>query len=219
MNTTDNINYQSRKDPAQLEREIDQQRVHVESLIQALESKLSPGELFDRVLGVSKDGGRQFASNLSHTVRANPLPALMTAAGMLWLYAQKDRPVDGIYVEYQDDDDTSLKDRAGERLGSAKNRAGGAAHKVSDATRRGAHRVSSGFSQMLDENPIALGAMGIAAGALIGALLPSTRVEDEHLGQIRDRVVDKTREKAREATQPPHASNGQGNDASPRLNA
>ena len=93
MATTDRIRMESHRDPDQIEREIDAKRQHVAALVNALEGRLSPAELFSRTLGAGKDGSKDFATNLSHAVRANPVPAMLTAGGMLWLYAQRDRPI------------------------------------------------------------------------------------------------------------------------------
>lgn len=152
MTTTERIRIESRRDPATLEYEADAQRQKVEMLIGALEGKLSPGELVNRAFGASKDGGKEFATNLSHTVRANPLPTLLTAGGMLWLYAQRDRPIERDTYDMASDGD-SMGDNA------------------KDFTRRKAHDARLGFEHMLEDNPVALGALGVAAGALLGASL------------------------------------------------
>lgn len=183
MTTTDRIRTESRRDPDTLEREVDAQRRQVEALIGALEDKLSPGELVNRALGASKDGGKEFATNLSHTVRANPLPSLLTAGGMLWLYAQRDRP---IHRDQHEGSDLDGGDgRFAGTLDSARDKAGNAR----DFTRRKAHDARVGFEHMLEDNPVALGALGVAAGALLGAALPSTESEDRWMGEMRDRVA------------------------------
>ena len=41
-----------------------------------------------------------------------------------------------------------------------------------------------------------LGAVALAAGALIGTLMPGTDVEDSYMGETRDTVVDSAREMA-----------------------
>lgn len=191
--TTDRIQAESRKDPAELEREIDQQRIRVERLVEALESRLSPSDLVDRVVGLGKDGGRQFATNLSHTVRANPVPTLLTAAGMLWLYAQKDRPADA-----EESDDHSLRDSISDKWDATKERAGSA----KDFTSRKVHGAGDSFQHMLEENPLALGAMGVAVGALLGGLLPSTEAEDRWMGDLRERAGQGVRQEARAITEP-----------------
>ena len=45
-------------------------------------------------------------------------------------------------------------------------------------------------SQMLRDQPLVAGALGIAIGAVLGALLPLSRRENELMGETRDEVVD-----------------------------
>ncbi|HEX6385909.1 MAG TPA: DUF3618 domain-containing protein [Anaerolineae bacterium] len=52
-------------------------------------------------------------------------------------------------------------------------------------------RARHGFQQMLEENPLAVGAAAVAIGAAIGMAIPSTRQEDELMGETRDRLVDR----------------------------
>lgn len=217
MKTQDDIRIQSQKDPAQLEREIDMQRDHISELVDALGSKLSPGDMFERVLSYTKGGSREFAGNLGDTVRSNPVPTLLTAAGMLWLYAGS-RNGGG----YHAGSSTSTKPRVGERARHAREEVGervqhvresaqhlreGAsekfdsarrtAHDLADSTRHGVQRANQGYHDMLENNPLALGAMGVAAGALIGAMFPVTRKEDELMGPTRDRVKHTAEQKVR----------------------
>ncbi len=198
---------------ARLERDIDRQRDHIGGLLDALESKLSPGEMFERVLGYGKGSGREFASNLGDTVKANPMPTLLTAAGLMWLYASKDNTAStqgagwqggnygGAYWDKNDDgsaeDHPGIRQRAkdarkgfSEKAGDAKARASDAAHGAMDTARDRARQANEGFHQMLEDNPMAVGAMGIAVGALLGAMLPSTRKEDELLGETSDHLTD-----------------------------
>jgi len=51
-------------------------------------------------------------------------------------------------------------------------------------------RAQRGFLDTLQEEPLILGAVAVAIGAAIGAALPSTRTEDEWLGETRDRLRD-----------------------------
>jgi hypothetical protein len=47
---------------------------------------------------------------------------------------------------------------------------------------------SSGFERMVHEQPLALVALGLAAGATVAALLPKTAVEERALGSARDAI-------------------------------
>lgn len=64
-----------------------------------------------------------------------------------------------------------------------------AAHMQRQA-RRQARRAKRSFWETLDENPLAVGVAAMAAGALVGLALPSTRVEDEWMGETRDHLAE-----------------------------
>ncbi|MGH6899967.1 MAG: hypothetical protein ACREJ5_26005 [Geminicoccaceae bacterium] len=51
---------------------------------------------------------------------------------------------------------------------------------------------------MLHEQPLVLGAIGLAVGAAIGAALPKTETEDEWMGDTRDRLKDQAGRVSRE---------------------
>ena len=73
-------------------------------------------------------------------------------------------------------------------------------HKVTGAmpdteqVKHGAQKV--GVSK---QNPLGLAIGGAAVGFLAGLLLPSSRVEDEKLGQVSDRVMDQVKETGQDA--------------------
>ena len=58
-----------------------------------------------------------------------------------------------------------------------------------------------GVERFVSENPLMVGVVGLAAGLVIGALLPRTRQEDRAFGQWADQVRDQGMRYAREATQ------------------
>jgi len=62
-------------------------------------------------------------------------------------------------------------------------------------TKDGARRAA-GVAQ---ENPLGLAIGSVAAGFIVGMLLPSSRVEDEKLGPIADDVKEKAKETGQEA--------------------
>lgn len=63
----------------------------------------------------------------------------------------------------------------------------------------GASQVTNRCAQLFRENPLAMGAVAIAAGTAVGLAIPSTRLENEYIGETSDRFVDKAQEVAREA--------------------
>jgi len=52
--------------------------------------------------------------------------------------------------------------------------------------------LSSGFGQLLREQPLALVVAGLAAGAAVAALLPATDLEERTLGGARDAISGMT---------------------------
>lgn len=103
---------------------------------------------------------------------------------------------------YADD----LRDYASDRLGDARERAAGfyedtrdwvsdarheQARRVRRLTRRGQVRLGRGRNEVehfVQENPLLVGVVGVAAGLLLGALLPRTRQEDRNLGPYADEL-------------------------------
>ena len=72
-------------------------------------------------------------------------------------------------------------------------------HDVTAQTRQGARTANDFFKTTLQENPMALGIAAVAAGALVGLTLPTTRLEGEYMGEARDRLVDQAKSVAQDA--------------------
>lgn len=53
--------------------------------------------------------------------------------------------------------------------------------------------------KVLRENPLAMGAVAVAAGTVVGLALPTTKLENEYVGEAGERLVDKAQEVARGA--------------------
>lgn len=87
---------------------------------------------------------------------------------------------------------SNLKEQAGDLADQAGHLAGQAQHQAASLGRQvryRARRAENDLEDFLYENPLAAGAVAIGVGALIGGLLPSTRREDELMGDARDEVV------------------------------
>ncbi|WP_438764713.1 DUF3618 domain-containing protein [Kushneria sp. TE3] len=125
----------------------------------------------------------------------------------------------------------SMKDGAGERAHNMKSGAGdrmqrmkqGSSDRLHDASSK-ARETGSWLSDLAHDNPVATGALGLAAGALLGSLLPTSRAEQRAMGDTRDQLVDRASEmgseqmeraseKAQEATE---KHSGDDNDSGDR---
>ena len=72
---------------------------------------------------------------------------------------------------------------------------------VSDQARQGARVAGDRFKTTLQDNPLALGVAVLAAGAIVGLTLPTTRVENEYMGETRDRLMSQAKSVAHEAAE------------------
>jgi hypothetical protein len=68
-----------------------------------------------------------------------------------------------------------------------------------DRAGESAGRVADQVGDIFERHPLLIGALGMLAGGLLAALLPSTRVEDEWFGPSRDQLWNRA-EKAGEET-------------------
>ncbi|GJD54241.1 hypothetical protein [Methylobacterium dankookense] len=71
---------------------------------------------------------------------------------------------------------------------------------LTDRSREGLDRGRTAVEQFVNENPLLVGVVGVAAGLLLGALLPRTRQEDRNLGPFADEMRDQGLRYAREFT-------------------
>jgi ElaB/YqjD/DUF883 family membrane-anchored ribosome-binding protein len=66
--------------------------------------------------------------------------------------------------------------------------------KTADTAHNQAKHARQAFNTVLDEQPLILGALGLAVGAIIGAAFPSTEQEDRLVGELSDKTITKGKE-------------------------
>lgn len=219
----------AKKDPAQLEREVEEQRRQMSATMQALEDRFSSREIYKQASRYLRDHGRDYAESFSNSIKANPLPVALTAIGLLWMMVGQrpsTREPHPRYSGYSSGRSrgeqlkqagSQLRERASsasdeashkaqqmrERAGDAKRaigeRMGEMREGMSHSRARLGHALQGGRSNMehwLHDQPMAIGAIGIALGALIGAVMPRTHAEDRMLGRISDEAKSKASELA-----------------------
>lgn len=158
------------RDPEELERAADRLRADMDRTLDALERKLSPSQLLDRSLTYLREHGGDMAVAFGDSVRRNPVPIMLTVAGLGWLVfwsVRKRNPIDVTPARFHD------------RMAAARAQ-----------TRRAQYRAVSA----LEERPLLFGGLAVAIGALLGAVIPSTPYEDKVVGQVRDRAVERAKQ-------------------------
>jgi ElaB/YqjD/DUF883 family membrane-anchored ribosome-binding protein len=101
-----------------------------------------------------------------------------------------------------------MRDRASDMMGRAKETTSGAYGKVSGTVGRSMssamETVSSavpntrGLATFLQEEPMVLAGVGVALGAIIGALLPTTEIEERYIGPTAEQLKEQAKSMARE---------------------
>lgn len=75
-------------DPTTIERELAETRARLDTHLEELTGRLSPGQLLDDGLNYLRRGqGAEFARNLGAELRDNPVPVALTGVGLVWLMA------------------------------------------------------------------------------------------------------------------------------------
>ena len=114
-------------------------------------------------------------SGITNAVRENPIPAAMIALGIGWMFfnSKPERAERGLQQIA-----SRVKDKTGDLTDTVKERAQSIASSVSETSRRGQGRIEAAYSA----NPLALGAVAIAAGLAVGLSAPVTDREFRMMG-------------------------------------
>lgn len=219
---------------AEIRAEIEETRIEMGGTLNELGDRLEPSHLVDQAkenvreatIGRVEDAAKGATDMVMDTIKQNPIPAAMAAAGLALLWAngsQGNAGRDGLSrtgYGYQSRPERSY---AGSQQGGIGATARDAASTVSDAVgtvadgaqqatgevigRAGetAQYVGWKLESFMQANPLAVGAIAVGAGALIGSLVPETAKEREVLGDasrqvgtiVRD-TVDQAATKAEE---------------------
>lgn len=193
--------------PEEILAEIERTRSDMDATLSAIEHRLTPGQLVDQGIDYLRhSGANEFVANLGGSVKHNPLPVALVGIGLAWLMAAGKKP--GEYSSYDEEFGPSTTDKLRERASDTLSRASGtvesAKHRLSETaqtmrerangiastTRQQAERAKGSFEYMLREQPLALGAIGLAIGAIVASMAPRTRQEDELMGEARDRLME-----------------------------
>jgi hypothetical protein len=191
--------------PEHLERSADRIRADLDRTLGALERRLAPSQLLDRSLAYLREHGGDMTRSVADACRRNPVPIMITVAGLGWLVASSIRKRDAIDVAptVDLDDEADLDDD--DPLGAASSYEGSPSYRDSSSLRSKVHdRVAAARAQTrraqyravsaVEESPFLFGGLAIAIGALLGAVIPSTEYEDKVVGQVRDRAVERAKQ-------------------------
>ena len=72
-----------RRTPEQIEHELEETRSEISRTIEAIQHRISPGQLANDAYGYLRDsGGGDFAKNLGSAAKNNPVPIVLVGLGL-----------------------------------------------------------------------------------------------------------------------------------------
>ncbi len=126
-------------------------------------------------------------------IQRNPLQALCVIASLIWLL-RNNQAAAALPPVSISDAASDAAGKVGTVAGQVQVAAGNLKTQVQDQAKHGA----GWFSQTLQANPLAIGAMAIVFGAGLGFAVPETPYEDKLLGKTRDDLAGKAQEAAQD---------------------
>lgn len=193
--------------PEEIQAQIARTRGDMDATLNAIEQRLTPGQMVDQGIDYLRNSGaNEFVSNLGGSVKNNPLPVALVGIGIAWLMATGNRKPPYAYTQ-SESSGPGMMQRASEGMSSAgdslsqttrsaKERVGQlgqTARERMERVRSQAQRARSSYDTMVREQPLALGAIGLAIGACLAAVAPRTRQEDELMGEASDRLAEQAK--------------------------
>jgi ElaB/YqjD/DUF883 family membrane-anchored ribosome-binding protein len=193
----------------------------VEKVMETVNEKISNvTEPAMEAMGRAGEKLKETGSSLTSTVRQNPIPFALMGLGLGMFIVNRVRNADGPTMRsrrYESDSELgygmATPRSAGMRrpydsgsFRQVRNTASGLMHgttetmsNITHGAKEQALRAGRSFERLLHDNPLAVSAAAVAVGAAVGLALPSTRLEQEYMGELSENVVDKTKQVAREA--------------------
>lgn len=240
--------------PEVLRAKAQQTRAEITETVHNIQNRLSPERMKQQMKTAARgriDSMKQQArmkadewrDNVTERISSNPLPAVMTGIGLVWLMKQAVSAAqehNGAYERYYSltpeeewpefqpeveagrihqepgtaegirermqsaGEETSermsqWKHQAQEYAGEWKSRAQMESERLRGRAQARAQRAKGEMQHLLNENPLAVGAVVFAVGAAIGLSLPRTRKENEWLGETRDHMIEQAKASVKEA--------------------
>ncbi|WP_157995257.1 DUF3618 domain-containing protein [Peristeroidobacter soli] len=155
-----------------LERRGEQIRADLDRTLDEIGRRFSSGELVDRSVDFVRDRGPELLREAGESLRRNPGPVLLTAAGLIWWAG------------------SALRSRSERRWFAGD-------YKPVRVIRRRTRYARSRLDRAMHEQPFTLGALALAAGALIGAVLPMSRYENKWVGPVHDEAIARAKQASR----------------------
>lgn len=182
----------------------------------------------EATIGRVEETARGISEMVMETIKRNPLPAAMAGAGLALLWMNKSNGngnghstdtryggTQGTTTRYGESGQWSggegpvskaqgVASSVGHNVAGAAGQVGEtigeAGQNVGQALGDGAQEVSWRFERFMNSSPLAMGAIALGAGAVVGAVIPETPKEREFLGDASRAVGETVRDTVSEVT-------------------
>lgn len=208
----------------EIEQDLEGTRRDMHDAVDALEDKLTVGQLLDEVWSRISSGDRsvrEMGADAGAVVRNHPIPLALMGLGVAWLAIEKATGSDADTNHDGGDqaDGPSTMDKAKDKLSGAADvakdwtgdvsdtghdltdRARDGAHQVGEQARRRGTQVKHGFWSAMEEQPLVVGAVAFGLGLASGLATPASSWEDKTMGSTADSLKDDVRETVSDATE------------------
>ena len=189
---------------AEVQRDLPNARSRLDQTLSEIERRLAPGRLMEDGLGYLRNhGAKEYVLNLGDAAKRDPIPLALVGVGIAWLMLSSRRGATGS----QGSTSASAISRGiGDTVASVKEAGANVMGTVSDigdkvsqttqkisgtvqsamertrelggAARHGAQRVRGSYDYLVSEQPLAIGAIGLALGVAIAAAASRPRTQD-----------------------------------------
>jgi ElaB/YqjD/DUF883 family membrane-anchored ribosome-binding protein len=203
------------------ESDVGESRSRTGAARERIEDRFSPRSILDQVFAGARgvrEGSSELVGNLGATVRDNPIPVVLLAAGVASLIAAermgepaRRKRAGGSLDDWDDDVQdraSAIKAKARETAGELGERASAIGARAKEKSSELGQRMRGTMSEArqrgmrtLQEEPLVLVGLGVAFGALLGAGFPLTERERKTLGPVRERMLERAREVARDGAE------------------
>jgi ElaB/YqjD/DUF883 family membrane-anchored ribosome-binding protein len=196
--------------PEEIRADIEETREEMGGTLDELGERLDPNRLMndakqnvrdatigrvEGAVGAAEQTAKGATDKVMDTIRRNPIPSAMVGIGALMLWrSRSETSFRGSHPQRP-----AVTQKVSGAARDVASTAGDAASQAAQQGRATIDEVGSQLDRMMQASPLALGAVAVGAGALVGALLPDTPQEREMLGDASHQVASTVRDTVSQA--------------------
>lgn len=210
--------------------EIEDTRLEMGDTLSELGNRLEPGRLVDQAkenvreatIGRVEETAKGVSTMVMETIKKNPIPAAIAGAGLALLWVNRSNGSTngngyssayrsngyrgqesggGLDVSKVGDVASGIGQNVGQTVGQVGENATQVTGEVIQRGRQTVEQVGWRLDSFMQASPLAMGAIAVGAGAVVGALVPETQQERQVLGDASQKIGTTVRDTVGQVTQ------------------